>query len=67
MPPYKPDVPPYKRDIPPYKPDVSPYKPDVPPYKWRALETKPTVRVSTGIPGYGLRTEMIWKFFPFPL
>ena len=28
-----------------------------------ALET----RVSTGIPGYGLRTEMIRKFFPFPL
>ena len=24
-------------------------------------------RVSTGIPGYGLRTEMIRKFFPFPL
>ena len=27
----------------------------------------PVTRVSTGIPGYGLRTEMIWKFFPFPL
>ena len=26
-----------------------------------------TVRVSTGIPGYGLSTEMIRKFFPFPL
>ena len=25
------------------------------------------IRVSTGIPGYGLRTEMIRKFFPFPL
>ena len=24
-------------------------------------------RVSTGIPGYGLRMEMIRKFFPFPL
>ena len=24
-------------------------------------------RVSTEIPGYGLRTEMIRKFFPFPL
>ena len=24
-------------------------------------------RVSTGIPGYGLRTELIRKFFPFPL
>ena len=24
-------------------------------------------KVSTGIPGYGLRTEMIRKFFPFPL
>ena len=24
-------------------------------------------RVSTGIPGYGLHTEMIQKFFPFPL
>jgi len=24
-------------------------------------------RVSTGIPGYGLRTEMIRKFFPFTL
>ena len=23
-------------------------------------------RVSTGIPGYGLRMEMIRKFFPFP-
>ena len=26
-----------------------------------------STRVSTGIPGYGLRTEMIRKFFPFPL
>jgi len=26
-----------------------------------------SIRVSTGIPGYGLRTEMIWKFIPFPL
>ena len=25
------------------------------------------IRVSTGIPGYGLRTEMIRKFFQFPL
>ena len=25
------------------------------------------LRVSIGIPGYGLRTEMIRKFFPFPL
>jgi len=25
------------------------------------------IRVSTGIPGYGLRTEMIRNFFPFPL
>ena len=25
------------------------------------------IRVSTGISGYGLRTEMIRKFFPFPL
>ena len=25
------------------------------------------IRVSTGIPGYGLRMEMIRKFFPFPL
>ena len=24
-------------------------------------------RVSTGIPGYGLRMEMIRNFFPFPL
>ena len=26
-----------------------------------------TSRVSTGIPGYGLHTEIIWNFFPFPL
>ena len=25
------------------------------------------IRVPTGIPGYGLRMEMIRKFFPFPL
>ena len=28
---------------------------------------KPPIRVSTGIPGYGLRMEMIRKLFPFPL
>ena len=34
------------------------------------MESKRTwacTRVSTGIPGYGLRMEMIRKFFPFPL
>ena len=31
------------------------------------LDMLVAIRVSTGIPGYGLRTEMIRKFFPFPL
>ena len=31
------------------------------------LLNRMNTRVSTGIPGYGLRTEMIRKFFPFPL
>ena len=35
--------------------------------KFGMLFFKENSRVSTGIPGYGLRTEMIRKFFPFPL
>ena len=30
------------------------------------LKLSPLFRVSTGILGYGLHMEMIWKFFPFP-